>query len=75
MKAQLEESGLKGLGFTQVRTREYPNTVGTSKLIGNTYYDDEDDKLKGAMGIEQLYDNELSGTNGYEKYQRRSRWL
>lgn len=70
MKAQLEESGLKGLGFTQVRTREYPNTDETSKLIGNTYYDDEDDKLKGAMGIEQLYDNELSGTNGYEKYQQ-----
>ncbi|QIK70924.1 penicillin-binding protein [Erysipelothrix sp. HDW6C] len=69
-KEQLENSGLKGLGFQEVLTRVYPGRDFASKLIGYTGYDDETESIKGMMGLEGKYNDYLTGVDGYESYQQ-----
>lgn len=50
----------------------YPTGTFASQLIGYAQYNYDEEKVKGVMGIEQLYDEELSGSDGKISYQVKS---
>ncbi len=53
------ESKVKGLWFEEIFIRRYPNNTLASSLVGFTTKDG-----KGNWGIEQYYNDQLSGTDG-----------
>ena len=70
---ELKEKNIEGLYFTGHPARIYPNGVFASHFIG--YVDqanpkDESKGLIGKMGIEQAYNDVLSGTDGKIEYQK-----
>jgi penicillin-binding protein 2B len=67
-KTAIEALGLPGLDFIKTVTRNYPMKVFASHLIGFAQYDADKNSLVGKMGIESIFNELLSGENGYEKY-------
>jgi penicillin-binding protein 2B len=67
-KTAIEALNLPGFDFIKTVTRNYPMKVFASHLIGFAQYDAEKDSLVGKMGIEAIFNELLSGENGYEKY-------
>lgn len=68
-KEEIEKLDLPGLDFIEKKKRYYPNNDFLSYTLG--YADrDEDGKIKGAFGMEELLDEVLSGTDGYTTYQK-----
>jgi len=78
-KERIEKEGFTGLVFKEQPARLYPNSIYASHLIGYTQREDKsatDDAtdttdasedqslLTGAMGVETLFNDQLSGTNG-----------
>ncbi|MEE5988028.1 PASTA domain-containing protein [Ligilactobacillus equi] len=61
-KKKIEAAGLTGISFDAQQSRLYPNGIFASHMIGYTTTIDE--TITGAMGIEKIFDKELSGTNG-----------
>lgn len=68
-KEAIEKLDLPGLDFIEKKKRYYPNGNFASYTLG--YADrDDDGKIKGAFGMEELLDGVLSGTDGYTTYQK-----
>ncbi|MBQ9853954.1 MAG: PASTA domain-containing protein [Bacilli bacterium] len=68
-KEEIENLNLPGIDFIQDYKRYYPNGDFASYLIGYAKKN-EDGNFIGEMGIEQQFNEELSGTNGYLEYQK-----
>ena len=68
-KEEIEELNIPGIDFIQNYKRYYPNGDFASYLIGYAK-SDEDGNIIGEMGIEQEFNDELSGKNGYLEYQK-----
>ncbi len=65
-KAELEKHDIKGLGFIKSNRRYYPNSSYLSHVIGYTETDQY--QLTGVAGVEAVFDDVLSGTNGARYY-------
>lgn len=63
-KEAIEVYDLPGIEFTKTVSRSYPIGVFASHLIGFAQYDETIKSLVGKMGIESIYDKELTGING-----------
>lgn len=63
-KTEIEASGLPGLEFTETSKRHYPLGQFASQLIGFSNVDQELGQQIGQMGIELLYNDELTGKDG-----------
>ena len=68
-KEKIVALNLPGIDFIESQKRYYPKgdflsyTLGYAKL-------DETGKIIGELGIESLYNEELTGTDGYKEYQK-----
>ncbi len=68
-KEDLVNSGLTGLEFESTIDRVYPISHFASQLVGYAQYSEDDEKISGVMGMEKLFDEELSGSDGEITYQ------
>lgn len=68
-KEKIDELELPGITFIQSYKRYYPNGNFLSYVLGYVQTKDNGDMV-GEMGIEQKYDSELKGNNGYSEYQQ-----
>lgn len=68
-KEAIENLNLSGIDFITTHKRYYPNNNFLSYIIGYTS-SDENGNMKGLMGIEKQYDENMTGTNGFVKYQK-----
>jgi len=68
-KEEIESYDLPGIEFTKTISRNYPLGIFASHIIGFAQFDDTLSALVGKMGIENIYNKELTGVNGYIKYQ------
>ena len=71
VKKQIEDLNLPGLDFIESFKRYYPKGNFASYTIGYTKASSEDDEtIKGEMGIEKQYNDILKGEDGYTTYQK-----
>lgn len=68
-KEAIEALELPGIDFITTHKRYYPNNDFLSYVIGYTTQNDNGD-IKGEMGIEKKYNDVMTGTNGFTKYQK-----
>ena len=68
-KKEIEALGLPGIGFIESQKRYYPMSTFASYIIGFAQTD-EVGNINGKMGIEQYYNEELEGVDGYTIYQK-----
>ncbi len=70
VKEAIEKENLPGIEFTEVTSRNYPISDFAPYEIGYAAVADETDPytITGKMGLEESYDNWLSGTNGKRTY-------
>lgn len=68
-KEEIDNLNLPGIDFIQDYKRYYPNGDFASYLIGYAKTL-EDGTMIGEMGIEEQFNDELSGKNGYLEYQK-----
>lgn len=68
-KEEIDNLNLPGIDFIQDYKRYYPNGNFASYLIGYAKTG-EDGIMIGEMGIEQKFNDELSGKDGYLEYQK-----
>ena len=73
VKEQIDNLNLQGIDFIKDTKRYYPNGDFASYLLGYTV--NKDDKegnswMTGEMGIEEYYNDLLSGTKGYVTYEK-----
>lgn len=61
-KKKIDSYHLTGIKFTPSQSRLYPNGVFASHLIGLA--ESEDKKLVGIMGLEKVFNKQLSGRDG-----------
>lgn len=69
----IKELNLSGIDFIKSSKRYYPNGDFASYMIGYTVNKTLDDGTKytvGEMGIEEAFNNELTGTKGYITYEK-----
>src|SRR5699024_6510789 len=64
IKEEMKKADLKGLTFEESQTRLYPNGMFASHIIGLAQDADEDNQIKGVMGLEEQYNEQLTGQNG-----------
>lgn len=69
-KNKLIELGLPGLGFEEIISRNYPLEPFAPNIIGFSRFDEQNAIQQGKLGIEALFNEELTGTNGFESYQQ-----
>ena len=67
-KEKIEKLNLPGIDFIEDEKRYYPNGNFASYTLGYAK-NNEDGKIVGEMGMEELLDEVLSGTDGYTSYQ------
>ena len=67
-KELIEELELPGIDFISSSKRYYPNGDFLSYVLGYAK-SNENGEFVGEMGIEQYYNDELTGENGYLEYQ------
>ena len=65
IRRKIKEYRIAGISFEKKLTRHYPSPTLATHLIGYTSKD-----YKGELGIERLYDDKLSGIDGYQKRKR-----
>lgn len=71
VKKQIEDLNLPGLDFIESFKRYYPKGNFASYTIGYTKaISDEDNTIRGEMGIEKQYNEILKGEDGYTTYQK-----
>lgn len=73
IKTKIDEEGLPGIKFVEDTRRYYPNGIFASHLIGFTQREKVDEKTfthVGKMGLELIYNEQLTGENGKIQYQR-----
>ena len=61
-KKKIDSYKLSGINFTPKQARLYPNGYFSSHTVGLA--ESENDKLIGVMGIEKVYNKQLSGKDG-----------
>lgn len=71
-KEEIEALKIRGIEFIEDTKRNYPNGDFASYIIGyaKSYVKDGENVIIGELGIEGLYNKELTGKNGYFKYQQ-----
>lgn len=69
VKEKIEKLKLPGIDFIKESKRYYPYGSFASYIIGYAKKND-DGEIVGEMGIESHYNDELTGENGYYKYQK-----
>ncbi len=67
------DSELTGIEFTKSLDRVYPVSHFASQMIGYAQYNEEDGKITGVSGMEQTFDDILSGTDGEITFQTDSK--
>lgn len=73
IEKNMERLELTGITFEEKKSRLYPNGTFASHTVGLAQRDseDEDDQsLKGVLGLEKEFDDVLSGEDGWIEYQR-----
>lgn len=71
IEKELNDKKIKGVYFNEHPARIYPNGVFASHFIGYTGKTDEDNEgLVGKMGLEQAYNDILSGKDGRIYYEK-----
>lgn len=76
VKKKIEELNLPGILLYSDKKRYYPNGSFASHLIGFALRETDDDgnsSVVGKMGLEYIYDKQLTGTDGKLTYQRDAR--
>ncbi|RBN38495.1 penicillin-binding protein, partial [Priestia megaterium] len=68
LKQKIEKLNLPGITFLRDSKRFYPNGVFASSILGYAQKDDTG-KIVGKMGIEKVFDKQLSEEDGYVKYE------
>ena len=68
LKDQIEDLGLPGIDFIASSKRYYPNGDFLSYTLGYARRNDEGNYV-GELGIEQQFNKDLTGENGYIEYQ------
>ncbi len=71
VKEAIEEHDLPGIVFVNDKKRYYPNGSFASHLIGYAVKEEQKDgsfKTVGRMGLESIYDKELTGKDGKVSY-------
>lgn len=68
IQEDLDKQNISGIYFREERKRAYQAGNFASFFIGYTQQDDKGDEL-GVMGIEEAYNNQLSGVNGSRSYE------
>ncbi len=68
-KEEIEEYALPGVEFNETVKRNYPFGQSYSPYLLGYCQTDENGKLQGMMGVEQYLNTELSGIDGYRRYQ------
>ena len=68
-KAKIDKLHLPGIDFIENQKRYYPNGDFLSYTLGYAKQN-EKGEIVGEMGLEKLYDKELSGTDGFIEYQK-----
>lgn len=71
VKEAIEEHKLPGIVFVNDKKRYYPNGSFASHLIGYAVKEEQEDgsfKTVGRMGLESIYDKELTGQDGKVAY-------
>ena len=71
-KEEIEALDITGIEFIEDTKRNYPNGDFASYIVGyaKTYVKDNSKVIIGELGIEGLYNKELTGTDGYFKYEQ-----
>ena len=69
VKAKIDKLNLPGIDFIENQKRYYPNGDFLSYTLGYAKQN-EKGEIVGEMGLEKLYDKELSGTDGFIEYQK-----
>lgn len=67
---EMSKQKMAGLYFNEHPARMYPNGIFSSHLIGYAVPNEDDNGLEGKLGIEQIYDDVLSGTDGKRVFQK-----
>lgn len=67
LKNKIEEYDLPGIDFIEGKQRNYKMSSFASYIVG--YASSKDDNIKGELGIESYYNEELSGKDGKKTYQ------
>ena len=73
VKEDIDELELQGIDFIKNVKRYYPNGDFASYMLGYTVMDEDDDGnnwIIGEMGIEEYFNDELSGSTGYITYEK-----
>lgn len=72
VKEEIDKLNLEGIDFLKDIKRYYPNSDFASYLIGYTVLKDDNGSnwITGEMGIEEYYNKELRGKEGYRTYER-----
>ncbi len=68
-KEAIDQLNLPGISFVKTVSRRYPEGNFASYMIGFARYQEASDNIVGEMGIESIYNDILTGTNGYRRYQ------
>ncbi len=68
-KEKIESLNLDGIDFIEDQKRYYPNHDFLSYTLGYAK-NDEDGNIVGELGLEALYNKELTGTDGFRIYQK-----
>ncbi len=70
-KNQIDAFAFTGIEFDEIISRNYPLGNFSSYLIGYSQNEEKNgvSQIVGKMGLELLYDDQLSGKNGYTVYQ------
>lgn len=67
---EIKALNLPGIDFVKSTKRYYPYGDFASYLLGYTVSKDEQGVLTGELGIEECYNDELTGENGYVTYEK-----
>lgn len=69
VKNKIAALNMPGIDFIASQTRTYSMGSFASYIIGYAKSSEESEEIKGELGIEQYYNDKLSGTNGKTTYQ------
>ena len=69
IKEEIEKLNLPGISFLKMISRRYPEGDFASYMVGYALYNEPTQTIVGEMGIESIFDDSLTGINGYRKYQ------
>ncbi len=70
---EVKALNLPGIDFIKTTKRYYPNGDFASYMLGYTVFEEDSDGnnyMKGLLGIEQSFDQELRGSVGYVTYEK-----